>query len=396
MKKFLTVFSIIIITSCNNYSINTTPEISNLPLLVTPSQTTNPKNQPISFLCPSILPLDNNLPIEGSLIYQDNRASSFILSFPSLSTKEILRDYLFIEGSTTPNGRFFSTNSTLYDWNTGSYLGEYLHVLDSEGNIIVSDAWDSQWTEMPKWINIEELFVSFQNNTALFYNPFHKSTRTQSIKLPDDQNLRIENIDPSLNTVVYSYYENNSESDFQDINNALRVLGVNNKQVVLTLDNEFSYLASPMMPSHDKSKFAIVTVTPNESKIHSEILVVNNQTSSYTQISDFRSFFDEILIVGIEWSLDDKEIYFWAVTNTHDRVLFSIDIQSKKIKQYCFIGSKNNSIIWVNNMPGFYFINDSRNYADIYNSDILLVDSQNNKAYFVAKDISILGWLTSP
>ena len=174
MKKFLVVFSIIIITSCNNHSITITPETSNLPLPVTPSQTPNQKNKPISFFCPSILPLDNNLPIEGSLVYQDNHASNFILSFPSLNTKEFLIDYLFIDGSTTPNGRFFSTGSTLYDWNTGSYLGEYLHVLDSEGNIIVSDDWNNQWTETPKWINNEELFVSFQSNTILFYNPFNK------------------------------------------------------------------------------------------------------------------------------------------------------------------------------------------------------------------------------
>ena len=396
MKKFLMVFSVIIITSCNNHSATITPEKSNLTLPVTPSQTTDTKNQPISLFCPSILPLNNNLPIEGSLIYQDNHASSFILSFPSLNTKEILSDYLFIDGSTSPNGRFFSTGSTLYDWSNGNYLGEYLHVLDSEGNVIVEDLWDSQWTEIPKWVNNEELFVSFQNNTILLYNPFNKSTRPQSIKLPDDPNPRIENIDPSLNTVVYSYYENNSESDFQDTNNALRVWDVNNKQVVLTLDNEFSYLASPMMPSHDKSKFAIVTVTPNESIIHSEILVINNQTSSYTQISDFRSFFDEILIVDIAWSLDDKEIYFWTVTNTHDSVLFSINIQTKEIRQYCFEGSRHNSIVWVNNMPGFYFINDSRNYPDYNNWDILLVDSQNNKAYFVAKDIWQQGWLISP
>lgn len=396
MKKFLVVFSIIIITSCNNHSITITPEISNLSLPVTPSQTPNPKNQSISFFCPSILPLDNNLPIEGSLVYQDNHASNFILSFPSLNTKEFLIDYLFIDGSTTPNGRFFSTGSTLYDWNTGSYLGEYLHVLDSEGNIIVSDDWNNQWTETPKWINNEELFVSFQSNTILFYNPFNKTTRLQSIKLPDDPNLRIENIDPSFSTVIYSYYENNSESDFQDVNNALKVWDVNDEKEVLTLDNEFSYLASPMMSSHDKSKFAIVTVTPNESKIHSEILVINNQTSSYTQISDFRSIFDELFIYNIEWSLDDKDIYFWASTNSLDNVLFSINIQTKQIRQYCFEGSRHNSIIWVNNMPGFYFINDSRNYPDYNNWDVLLVDSKNNEAYFVGKDIWQLGWLTSP
>ena len=384
MKKILIIFIIIIITSCDNRS--TTFPTNQPP----PSQTSESKNQPIPIFCPSVHPLGNGLPIEGSLIYWDY-SSNFILSFPNLSTKEIQNKYGFYEGSTSPNGLYFSTVTALYNKENGSYLGDYLDILDSEGNIIESSDWNNQWTEKPEWINNEELLVSFQNKTITFYNPFKKMTRHQSIELPDDPNLHIENIDPLFNTVVYSYYENNSESDFQDSNNALRAWDINNKQVLLTLDDEFTYFASPMKPSHDKSKIAIVMVTPNESKNHSEILIINNQTSSYIQISDFRLFFDEIEIIDIEWSLDDKEIYFWVTTNIQDRVLFSINIQSKQIKQYCFKGVQNNSIVWVNNMPGFYFIQDSRNYPDHDNWDVLLVDSQNNKAYFVAKDIWQLG-----
>ena len=49
-------------------------------------------------------------------------------------------------------------------------------------------------------------------------------------------------------------------------------------------------------------------------------------------------------------------------------------------------------------MPGFYFVNDSRNYIkqdDSETWDVLLVDSKNNTAYVVAKNILPLGWLNS-
>ena len=396
MKKILTVLSIIVTMSCSNPAINSVPTLpAQVPSATPLVKLTTTENSVVSTVCPTVQPLEQGLPLAGSLIYSDN-SSNFILSFPNLITTEIQPERIFTDGTISPNGKYFVTSTTLYG-DDGSYQGDYLDVLDSSGDFVASEAWKKEWTENPVWLNNNEVILSFQNGAVLIYDPFQKTTHFQSISLPDSQNLHVENLDPSFNTVIYSYYDNASEADFGQSNNAIGIRDIKNQKDILVLKDEYSSLVSRIVSSNDRNKVAITTVTPNEQQNHSEIMVVNNEDSSFATLNDFRSLFDEITITDIAWSLDDNEIYFWAFTNGNKSNLFSINLESNQVKQYCILGnSQANSIVWLKNASGFYLVTDSRNYTnqDQEEWDVLLVDSRNNNAYVVAKNVTLFGWLT--
>lgn len=399
VKKALTGFVMIFLFGCNNFpNLDSTPSTANIdePAGQTSLSTASPisSTSVVSEVCPVLKPVKKGLPIKGSLIYWDYPLN-YLLSFPDLSKIEI--EPSSANGSTSPNGEYFSTTDTLYDQD-GNFKGHFLYVLDTAGKIIASDPWQNEWTDSPVWLNNDELLLSYQNGSVLIYNPLSKSTRYHSINLPDNQNIEVRTIDPSFRTVIFSYLDPNFVI-YRFDTNATRIWDLKNQKDIIVLRDKYDDLVYGIELSQDKNKTAITLSSPNEEKIHSEIIIIDNTDSTYIWQSDFRSIFDEIHILDIKWSFNDRDIYFWGMTNPDTVNLFSINIQSKQVKKYCFLGkSQLNTITWVNNMPGFYFVNDSRNYIkqdDSETWDVLLVDSKNNTAYVVAKNILPLGWLNS-
>ena len=405
VKKALIGLAVIFLFGCDIFSrsspLSTTNTDTPTGQISFPTASPIPSTSDILQICPTVKPLEKDLPIEGSLIYWDYTSTIF-LSFPDLKKTEIEQERTFTGGSTSPNGKYFSTGISLYDQD-GNFKGHFLSIFDATGKLIESDPWQDDWTGTYLWLNNDELMFSYHNGSVLIYNPFLKSTRQQPIDLPDNQNIDIRTIDPSFRTVVFRYLDSNLSS-WRNNNNATRIWDIKNQKDIIVLRDEYDDLVYRIALSHDKTKVAITTTTPNEEKFHSEIIVVNNIDGSYFWLSDFRSLFDEILITDVEWSFDGWEIYFWGATNINALNLYSINVQSKQVKQYCFEGSfrpvLSNAITWVADMPDFYLVNDSRNYINqdetgLGTWDVLLVDSKNNVAYLVAKNIATLGWLTS-
>jgi hypothetical protein len=344
--------------------------------------------------------MDEKNPIDGKLLYWDY-LSVYTLSFPDLEKSEIT-SARYSYASIAPNYNYLVTVNERYDEQNASII-PYLDVIDFNGQVVSSTPWKEEWGEGdPTWRTDEEVLIrTMQEKTLVIYDPFSGIAYNQNFHFPDENRMRIVAVDPLFKVVVYIYSIYND--GFGSWNN-LRVWDEENQREILHLKDQFSSLVSDVKLSNDGKKIAITTATPNEEQDHSEIIVVDVENGAYTQISHFRSYFDEVLIPDIQWSLDDETIYFWPIINdegTHyNSDLFSIELQTNEIRHYCFKGQVGieNKIIWTPNFPGFYFTVNTTSFANSDNSskdewDILLVDSRNNKAYKVAKNVSLIGWL---
>jgi len=380
-------------------TITVTPHVTSEPLQSPPSATMPTSPNEIVQVCPDRYPSEERIPLNGKLLYWDY-PSLYALSFPDLVKSEITNaksSYV----SVSPNNNYFVTLNEVYDeQKTSSSL--YLDVIDFNGEVISSTLWKEDWGEgSPIWRNDEEILIkTMQEKTLLVYNPFSGAIYNKIFNFPDEENMRLVAFDPLFRVVVYMYSSYGSASGIGQWDR-LCVWDEENQREILNFKDEFSAMVSSVILSNQKNKIAITTVTPNESEDHSEIILVDSENGTYTQISDFRSYFDEILISDIQWSLDDKTIYFWAIVNGGDNELFSINLQTKQITHYCFRGRFGAEILiaWMPNAPGFYFVSDSTSLANYSTSskdewDILLVDSVNNKTYKVAENVSLIGWLT--
>lgn len=373
------------------------PEIAALP-----SSTVTLTSAEIKQICPEqYSTMNERILLDGKLLYWDY-PSVYTLSFPDLEKSEIASarsSYISI----APSYNYFVTVNEGYDEQKASII-PYLDVIGFNGQVISSTPWKEEWGEGDlTWRNNEELLIrTMQEKTLVIYNPFSGIAYNQTFHFPDENRMQIVTFDPFFKVVAYMYSIYND--GFGSWNN-LRIWNEENQTEILNLKDEFSSVISDIALSTDGKKIAITTATPNEDQNHSEIIIVDIESGTYTQISNFRSYFDEILIPDIQWSLDDETIYFWPIINDGETQyagdLFNIELQTNEIRRYCFSGRVGfeNKIIWASNAPGFYFTTNTISFSNSNNSskdewDILLVDSGNNTAYKVAENVSLIGWLT--
>lgn len=347
-------------------------------------------------ICPDQIPLPKQLPLDGKLLFWEY-PKNFVLSFPELAKKEF-ENTNSTDISISPNSNYLATVNEHFDNQTDTSI-PFLEIIDSNDQIVFSIPWDENWTEgSPTWINNEELLLrTNQDNILTIYNPFSDTTKNKVFSLPGEEGMHIVASDPFFNVVAYAYsiYKNPSPFDL----NSLRVWNEEKQTEILDLRDEYSTLVSDIDLSNNGKLMVITTVTPNEDKDHSEIIIVDVENDTFSQVSDFRKIFDEILVSDIQWSLDDKIIYLWAAINRGNYELYSLDIQTQQLMHFCFQGLKGTGtqIVWVPNAPEYYFVTDSSKFANSGTEkwDVLLVDSINNISYKVAENISLVGWLIS-
>jgi hypothetical protein len=370
-----------------------------------PTKLPNPTSSPDMLeICPVLQPLSKNMPITGSLFFLDY-PSQHIVSFPQFTKTEILQGEIITDGYTSPNGQYFSTVGTKYDA-SGNYVGDFLEILNNKGETISSEAWKDEWVGSPIWINSDEIvFHTTQANALITYNPFSKITTKKNFNFPIEENTEVEAVDPFFQLAVYSYADPSAIGGIND-RNRLSIWDEKNHKEILNLANQYSSLVTRVALSSNTRNIAITTVTPGETKNHSEILLVDSLKGTYEQISDFRSQFEEITITDLQWSPDGKVIYFWAITDDsglpNTPALYSFDLQSKQIRHFCFEGNQDqaNSLIWITSAPEFFFLTNvgspgNKTPSNNIHKSILLIDLKNNKAYEVIEDVSAIGWLDS-
>ena len=378
--------------------------LNNIVTISPTSSIVNSSSQNIEMICPEQQTYEDNpiIWVNGKLLYWDYPLQYF-LTLPGLEKSELSNvrsSYITI----APDNRYFATvNEELND--QGAPIIPRLDVLDFDGNIISSAIWKDNWGDgNPVWKSNNKILIdSTQPKTLIVYDPFSEMVYSKTFSYPDKSNSTIVVTDTLFRMVAYIFSDTEGTSGFEA--NNLSIWDEESQKEILNLKDDFSALLSNVKISNNEKMMAITTVTPNEMQDHSEIIIVYGEEGAYSQISDFRSHFDNILITNIQWSLSDQEIYFWAIINNdtakNNTELFSVNIETKQIKHFCFRGplDQENPIIWIPNDPGYYVVSSlisslESNDSTADQTDILLIDSINNKAYKIAENLSLVGWLT--
>ncbi|MBX3038521.1 MAG: hypothetical protein KF758_16540 [Anaerolineales bacterium] len=380
-KQLILIIYIIILSACTSQDISTSaPMIDTVPLVLSPTATSV---FPIQQICSNQSVL-GDLPVSGKLIYSDY-LSLFSIEFPDIQGPSSL-NLNFLDFPTSPNNHYFLI------LNDDDSLG----VVDFNNDVLYTTLWQKDWESLMGWRNDKEVLIrTIKPNEIVIYKFASDIFYKQVFNFPDEPNPRILITDPNFRVVVYiysSFIENTGIFQYD----RLRVWDEKEQKEILMLDDEFSSFASSLALSPSGIQIAITTVTPNEDENHSEIIVVNTSDGTWKQVSNFRSYFNEFLITDVQWSPDDETIFFWGVkdSTSTDGILklFSLNINSKQISEYCFhgIAGKNNSLIWVSNSTDLFFVSDKIS-DDIQN--ILLVNLIEDKVYQVAENVNMIGWL---
>lgn len=380
-QLMLIIYVIFNLTACTSQNISTSTPTSDAVSLV--SSPTVTSVFPIQQVCPNQNVLVD-IPVSGKLIYSDY-PSLFSIEFPDTQEPSSLNlDYL--DFPTSPNNHYFLILNS----------DDSLSVVDFNNEIVHTTLWQKDWESLMDWRNDDELLIRTLNPNEIAVYKFRSEViHDKLFSFPAEPNPRILITDPNFRVVVYiysSFIENTGISKYD----RLRVWDEKEQKEILMLDDEFSSFASSLALSPSGDQIAITTVTPNEDKNHSEIIVVNTSNGTWKQVSDFRSYFNELLITDAQWSPDNETIFFWGVkdSTSADGILklFSLNIISKQISEYCFhgIAGINNFLVWVDNLPNLFFVNDkiSNDVQVIY-----LVNLLEDKAYQVAENVNMIGWL---
>lgn len=348
----------------------------------------------IKFICPEELSsVEEKALVDGKLLYWDY-PSLYTLSFPGLLRSKV-RNADLPDVSFSPDHQSFVTIGE----QSGGEIN--LTIVNSNDQITAVIPWQEDWEGNPIWATNGDIWLRRNDGRSIaIYDPRLGVTYNKTFSFPDENTVHIVATDHLYETATY--ISSRDSSGF--INwNSLRVWDEKDQSFIFNLDNGFSSIASDVKLSNEGNKIAVTTVTPDENSNHSEIIVIDINRGISTQISEFRSYYNYVIIPDIQWSPDDNLIYFWPFTSEVENKsinMFSVDVQTGEVIQYCFKGSlrSENFIVWISNNPRYYLTRNMKNHNSTSDSSeeewsLLLVDSFENKSYTIDENTDLLGWL---
>ena len=356
--------------------------------------------QEIDQISNPIAGLNGTLLFGKKTIFDEDRFNQiFAIHLPDLSEETFLvadsrTNYSYPKIS--PNGKYLAILRA-----TGLVDTDAIEIYSSSGDLLTSVPWDKgNWTSYYGWTENDHLVIEqFTGNKLLILDPF--SQARDVVSLDDEHSLRLRGFDPPAKIFALGY---KNSIDPREIDTTI-LWGSDTNQTVHKFDNQ-AQKPSELRWSHRGD--LIATTNRNQ------IFLLDDQGNDIEKF-DFSK--NNILIWGIEWSSNDEQIFFWGwdrglsdtrdVTQTYSNTgdfLYKINIADKEIESYCLTSKifesdysdfrNKNYLVPISTK---YFVTENyteyNSSTDLYRYDILLVDTQNNKALKLGENYDLIGWM---
>lgn len=372
--------------------------------IILPTDIVGPHNE----TCPVIYQeSDRGLNLSGNLLFgrgkwpdRDRFNAIYAMHFPDLAVTNFLaadEGVIYLAPSISPNGNFLAILKA-----SNSEEFEAIEIYSAIGDLLISIPWNhDEWYGFWGWAGNDTLVLdAAENNTLIVLDPFSETTHNVNLGLTDD--VRIRGFDPFVSVFALGYI---NPIDSRSIDRTI-IWDANQKEVLWSHDVSTTWIYE-LKWSHNGTQIALL-------KNRDELILLNDR-GNIRQTFDLSG--ENILIWGIQWSLDDNQIFFWGrddklwnsrnVSETYQdtgEYLYRLGLSNGQIIQYCFTSEYFDSPF--SDYPAkAYSIPVSLNYfivenyttynsgENIYKYEVLLVDSQNNKAYKLGEQFDMIGWM---
>ncbi|MDR3573335.1 MAG: WD40 repeat domain-containing protein [Anaerolineaceae bacterium] len=364
----------------------------------TPTATTTPTTDLIRYQCLGIAPtttgwtpLSGNLVLGGLSGFGDSR----LLSLKDGTVQDLSADFdqaRIVSASTSPDGKWLAL--MIFEERTRSYRLKVSPFDSLHGRIYNYPLLDRDVINMIGWLdNSQIVFLKrgyFAETIAM--NVFSGGQASFYLeKLPDypvlmgargvyfaNSNLMP---DPSLNLVVFPQFDPGDKGGY------FIVLWDRRMNAVLAKIRDYSSWNHDPLWSVNAADFLIAVETQPENETNTNEWFQVSKSSQVRQITHYGDY------------LKSPQISNTARSPQGDQVAFSLNgqlavlnVATQQTVIYCIPGGNWPGPIW---SPDERYLAISVNYADNANK-VILVDTVENKAAYIANDAAPTGWLINP
>lgn len=362
----------------------------------------------IRFECPDIETDLSGLKSNGSLFLAGNGTylGTYLMDMGSLAMTQINKpNEGFYYFASSPEHTWIAYISTVFI----STVSDNLVIADKENKVIKSIPWEDDWA-YAEWLNEEQLIFDLISEASIFLilNPFTDERILLNPDYPEmyyDERWRIIEYSPRLDQVVY--LQGAISGPFY-----YTLWDIKNKVALAKLVPVGDMHARPSWFT-DGSKFVIALNTffkINDSP-HYEIFNVSRD-GSITQTTHFSDYFPWVYVTNLSWSPDSRYIAFWysswtetspGYSGSADRYLGVLDLRTGDVTRYCIRGeldiengmSKYSPPIWSPDSKQIVFRSQIGEHY-VLDSQAILLDIQENRAFLIGEKLEPVGWLNSP
>lgn len=363
------------------------------------------RSKKVQLACPTIETDLSGLKSEGSLFLEGD--GTHLMDMDSLGMKKINNpDEVLYYFAFSPERNWIAYNTT---------KSNGLVVADAENNVIKSLPLEDDWAYVD-WLNEDQLIIPLipkdqmsDVSSFLVLNPFTNERHILNADYPEmlyDEPWRIIEYSPKIDRVVYlqGYYVS---GPFY-----YTLWDIQSKTAIAQLATAGDMHAFPRWSS-DGSQFAMgLNLSSKISEFPSYEIFRVLRDGQITQLTHLSEYYPWVYVADLSWSPDSRYIAFWYshwnedphyYAAVEDRNLGVLDVKTGMTTNYCIRGELDSEIGIRKYSPPLWSP-DSRQIVvrsqigDDYvlDSQTILLDVLENRAYLIGNALEPVGWLNSP
>ena len=359
----------------------------------------------IRFECPNIETNLSGLKSNGSLVLDGD--GTHLMEMDSLGLTQINK----------PNeGLYYFAFSPEHNWIAYiSTVSDDLVIAGMENKIIKAIPWEDDWAYV-KWLNEEKLIIPLIQKSQvpgvsnfLVLNPFTNERNLLSADYPEmyySEPGRIIEYNPRSDSVVY--LQGGVSGSFY-----YTLWDIQSKTAIAQLEPVGDMHAFPHWSS-DGSQFAMaLSLFSNMGDFPSYEIFRVLRDGSVAQLTHLSDYYPWVYIADLSWSPDNRYIAFWYSSwsddvepyydTVGDRYLGLLDVQTGSITSYCIGGELNAALgsgiysapLWSPDGRQIVFRSQIGDHY-VLDSQMILLDIRENRAFLIAKASEPVGWFNPP
>lgn len=275
-----------------------------------------------------------------------------------------------------------------------------IEVYSSKGNLVNSIPWQTErWRGRIQWIDHENLATfGIEEGVLDIINVHTSNTKTIQANVPISD-FYIRGFNSGLNQFAIGHID----SDDQRLYDYTFIWDTITNNIVWQT-TQFQN-AREIRWADDGNRLAILL--PNQ------ILFLKKDGQLEKSFEIKPAIFAE----GIQWSFDNKKLYFWGTDTdlkasqdlslTYEDTgtfLYHYDLLTKQVEKYCYSilyrGAINNDappVSLISLSPDYFFIENTKKYnfsSQIYENEILLIDTLSKDSFYVTNNTTLIGWFS--